>query len=149
MMLTQMSLVWQMSLVRKTSLARQQGPVMTKKYATATMMEPQQENTHLEQMQERPLGEQTEIPLREPQVTMTKPETKAARHSPPPVTWNPFWVQKWVLTGLVSLFAALLVALGLLCHFSNTHNGISTRLSNNSDSWKYGPPAGLLKPTSD
>jgi hypothetical protein len=91
-----------------------EGPVMTKKYATATMMEPQQENTHLEQMQERPLGEQTEIPLREPQATMTKPETKAARHSPPPVMWNPFWVQKWVLTGLVSLFAALLVALGLL-----------------------------------
>jgi hypothetical protein len=89
-------------------------PVVTRKYTTATVMEPQQENTYLEQMQERLLGEQTEIPLREPQATMTKPETKAARHSPPPVMWNPFWVQKWVLTGLVSLFAALLVALGLL-----------------------------------
>lgn len=115
-----------------------------------SVMEPQQED-RVEEMQGRTLEEQTEIPLlepqarvTEPQVTVREPQTKKTHHSPPPVMWNPFWLRKGVLMGLLSLFTALPVALGLLCYFSNTHNGISTRLSDNSYSWTYGPPAGWL-----
>ncbi|ORY00087.1 hypothetical protein BCR34DRAFT_618710 [Clohesyomyces aquaticus] len=52
-----------------------------------------------------------------------------------PKMWNPVWFQKRVLVSMIALFAALVVALGLLCYFSNLLHGF-TQVS--KFSWKYG-----------
>ncbi len=64
------------------------------------------------------------------------------KNYPPKILWNSIWLQRVVLIGFGSLFAALFVALVLLYYFSGVDHGLSTQISRNKYSWTYGPTAG-------
>lgn len=55
--------------------------------------------------------------------------------------WTPFWLTKSVLLIFAAWFAAMMLATGLLYHFSVVHDGISAQKETNHYGWKYGPTA--------
>ncbi len=60
--------------------------------------------------------------------------------------WTPFVLRRKVLSGLISVFAGLVVALAVLFSYSQTHQGLSDADENLYYLWTYGPTAGT-KPT--
>ncbi|KAF2734604.1 hypothetical protein EJ04DRAFT_564169 [Polyplosphaeria fusca] len=54
-------------------------------------------------------------------------------------SWNPIWFHTGVLVSLATIFALLLLALGLLYHFDQINDGFILGISHNEYSWKYGP----------
>lgn len=65
--------------------------------------------------------------------------TETSESSSQVKAWNPIFLGRTTLLIFIALFGAMTVALALLYHFSQLHNGISTQLSKNHYSWKYGP----------
>ena len=63
--------------------------------------------------------------------------------------WNPFWLWRTTLVGIVLVFVLLVIVLIILYHFSNLHHGLSTQTPNSHYSWTYGPTSGEILPTSD
>lgn len=61
--------------------------------------------------------------------------------------WNPFILNRLILVTFTMVFALILLAMGLLYHFAELDNGISTQISRNHYSWKYGPTACKLTNT--
>jgi hypothetical protein len=57
--------------------------------------------------------------------------------------WNPGWLSAMSLICFMCLFAALVLALILLWHYSNLYNGF-TLISLNHYAWTYGPTAVLV-----
>lgn len=55
--------------------------------------------------------------------------------------WTPIWLTKSVLLIFAAWFAAMMLATGLLYHFSVVHDGISAQKETNHYGWKYGPTA--------
>lgn len=55
--------------------------------------------------------------------------------------WTPIWLTKSVLLIFAAWFAAMMLATGLLYHFSVAHDGISAQKETNHYGWKYGPTA--------
>ncbi|KAH6976149.1 hypothetical protein BKA56DRAFT_488609 [Ilyonectria sp. MPI-CAGE-AT-0026] len=58
--------------------------------------------------------------------------------------WTPIWLTKSVLLIFAAWFAAMMLATGLLYHFSVVHDGISAQKETNHYGWKYGPTALLV-----
>ncbi|KAJ3515065.1 hypothetical protein NM208_g15007 [Fusarium decemcellulare] len=58
--------------------------------------------------------------------------------------WTPIWLSKTVLVFFALIFACMVLATGLLYHFSVENNGISTQKETNHYGWKYGPTALLV-----
>jgi hypothetical protein len=71
--------------------------------------------------------------------------TSAAAWStrPRPGMWDPIWLSPTVLAGFAVGFLAMLLATGLLYHFSVVNRGISTQIEVNHYAWKYGPTASM------
>lgn len=55
--------------------------------------------------------------------------------------WTPMWLSKIVLFLFALVFVCMTLATGLLYHFSQENNGISTQKEANHYGWKYGPTA--------
>jgi hypothetical protein len=55
--------------------------------------------------------------------------------------WTPMWLSKTVLFIFALVFICMTLATGLLYHFSQENNGISTQKEANHYGWKYGPTA--------
>lgn len=51
------------------------------------------------------------------------------------------WLSKTVLSIFALVFVCMMLATGLLYHFSQENNGISTQKEANHYGWKYGPTA--------
>ncbi|KAM0431010.1 hypothetical protein ACHAPT_005647 [Fusarium lateritium] len=58
--------------------------------------------------------------------------------------WTPMWLSKTVLLIFALAFVCMMLATGLLYHFSKANNGISTQKETNHYGWKYGPTALLV-----
>ncbi|KAI8717744.1 hypothetical protein NCS52_00851300 [Fusarium sp. LHS14.1] len=58
--------------------------------------------------------------------------------------WTPMWLSKTVLFLFALVFVCMTLATGLLYHFSQENNGISTQKEANHYGWKYGPTALLV-----
>lgn len=63
--------------------------------------------------------------------------------------WNPFWLWRTTLVGIVLVFVLLVIVLIILYHFSSLHHGLSIQTPNSHYSWTYGPTSGEILPTSD
>ena len=59
----------------------------------------------------------------------------------PSPMWNTKWLHRATLWGFCSLFAAILLTLILLYHFSQTNRGLSTQEQSRHFAWTYGPTA--------
>ncbi|KAF4962308.1 hypothetical protein FSARC_9593 [Fusarium sarcochroum] len=58
--------------------------------------------------------------------------------------WAPFWLSKTVLVAFALTFICMMLATGLLYHFSVENDGISTEKETRHYAWKYGPTALLV-----
>ncbi|KAF7561492.1 hypothetical protein G7046_g2643 [Stylonectria norvegica] len=58
--------------------------------------------------------------------------------------WQPIWLSKTILVVFAGTFAAMMLATGLLYHFSVKNHGISVQEEVNHYGWKYGPTALLV-----
>ncbi|KAK7426093.1 hypothetical protein QQZ08_007403 [Neonectria magnoliae] len=58
--------------------------------------------------------------------------------------WTPIWLTKTVLVVFSMGFAAMMLATGLLYHFSVENHGIIVQKESNHYGWKYGPTALLV-----
>ncbi|KAM5353963.1 hypothetical protein ACJ41O_000613 [Fusarium nematophilum] len=72
------------------------------------------------------------------------PEAAWQQHDVRRHMWTPIWLSKTVLVIFALVFACMMLATGLLYHFSEENNGISTQKESNHYGWKYGPTALLV-----
>ena len=75
----------------------------------------------------------------------SKTDRTCLKNYAPKMLWNPIWLHEAVLIGFCALFTALFIALILLYHFSKVSDGLSTQISRNKYSWRYGPTAGKFR----
>ncbi|OAP59053.1 hypothetical protein AYL99_06351 [Fonsecaea erecta] len=61
-----------------------------------------------------------------------------------PQMWNPTWLRKSFLFGVILLFLALVAGLVILWRFAQIRNGIRTAITSNHYAWTYGPTALLV-----
>ena len=60
--------------------------------------------------------------------------------------WTPIWLRRTALVVFAVAFALMSLATGLLYHFSQVNNGISSQHEFNHYGWKYGPTACEISP---
>lgn len=68
-------------------------------------------------------------------------KSQSAFWGPHPTMWDPLWLRKSVLIAFAMVFAAMLVAVVLLYHFSKSNNGLAIQEQSRHYAWTYGPTA--------